>query len=52
VFRLKFETLFVYLKVEEIVVRMRLDSRKGHFAHASILQSQISTLEVPNMNVM
>jgi carbohydrate kinase (thermoresistant glucokinase family) len=48
VFRLKFETLFVYLKVEEEVVRMRLDGRKGHFAHASILKSQISTLEVPN----
>ena len=38
---------FVYLKVAPGQLRARLDSRRGHFAGAGILDGQLATLEEP-----
>lgn len=38
---------FVYLDVPEAVLESRLRARQGHFAGASLLPSQLATLEVP-----
>ncbi|XP_059174631.1 probable gluconokinase isoform X2 [Physella acuta] len=38
---------FIYLKGTEETIRSRLIQRKGHFMPASLLQSQLATLEEP-----
>lgn len=38
---------FVYLMVPPTVLARRLDAREGHFAPASLLESQLRTLEEP-----
>lgn len=40
--------VFVYLNVDEQVLRVRMHSRKGHFMGEKMLRSQLATLEVPN----
>lgn len=42
------EVLFVYLPVPPPVLRQRLAGRTGHFMPASLLDSQLATLEVPS----
>ena len=39
---------FVFLRGDEDVLRARLDARKGHFAGANLLDSQLATLEEPD----
>ncbi len=39
--------IFVYLKGDEKTIWERLSSRKGHFAGADLLESQLETLEEP-----
>ena len=39
---------FVFLNVPEAVLRERLEERKGHFAGADLLPSQLATLEHPS----
>jgi len=41
------EVLFVYLKVPDFMLRDRLEHRKGHYMPASLLMSQLQTLEEP-----
>ena len=41
------EVKFVYLKGSRELIQKRLDQRHGHFASASILDSQMQTLEEP-----
>jgi gluconokinase len=41
------ELIFVYLRVPTAELTRRLLGRAGHFAGASLLQSQLQTLEVP-----
>jgi gluconokinase len=38
---------FVYLKGDEALLRSRLEKRRGHYMPASLLASQIATLEEP-----
>lgn len=38
---------FVFLEVPPAVLRQRLTTRAGHFAGASLLDSQLATLETP-----
>jgi gluconokinase len=38
---------FVYLRADEAVLRERLAHRKGHYAGAELLASQLETLEEP-----
>jgi gluconokinase len=38
---------FVYLKTAPAILRARLESRKAHFAKATLLDSQLATLEEP-----
>jgi gluconokinase len=38
---------FVYLKVPADVLRARLTARRGHFARANLVDSQLGTLEEP-----
>jgi gluconokinase len=38
---------FVYLKVPPALLQKRLKQRKGHFMQASMLRSQLATLEEP-----
>jgi gluconokinase len=38
---------FVFLHGDESVLRGRLEARRGHFAGASLLTSQLATLEAP-----
>ena len=38
---------FLYLKVSEEVLQQRLAQRRGHYMPASLLSSQLRTLEVP-----
>jgi gluconokinase len=38
---------FVYLKVPREVLRARLEQRRGHYALADLLDSQLATLEEP-----
>jgi gluconokinase len=38
---------FVYLKVDPVVLQRRLQQRQGHFMPASLLASQLATLEEP-----
>jgi gluconokinase len=37
----------VYLKVDEGLIRQRLQRRRGHFMNPSLLESQFATLEEP-----
>jgi gluconokinase len=39
--------VFVYLKGDEALLRKRLSDRRGHFAGADLLASQLATLEEP-----
>jgi len=39
--------LWVYLRAEPAVIRTRLVARRGHFAAASLIDSQFATLEEP-----
>ena len=39
--------LFLYLKVDETVLRARLAQRRGHYMPPSLLPSQLATLEEP-----
>lgn len=39
---------FVYLRVPPTELRRRLETRRGHFMHASMLPSQLATLEEPS----
>ena len=39
--------IFIYLKGEKTVIEKRLKKRKGHFAGADILDSQLEALEEP-----
>jgi carbohydrate kinase (thermoresistant glucokinase family) len=39
---------FVYLDVSKEVLAKRLRERKGHFMPASLLESQLATLEIPS----
>jgi gluconokinase len=41
------EVRFVFLKGDEALIRARLARRKGHYMPASLLASQIATLEEP-----
>jgi gluconokinase len=41
------EVRFVYLKGAESLLRARLEKRRGHYMPASLLASQIATLEEP-----
>ena len=41
------EVVFVYLRTETHVLEERLKRRRGHFANAVLLQSQLETLEEP-----
>jgi gluconokinase len=41
------EVRFVYLKAAEPVLRKRLERRRGHYMPASLLASQLATLEEP-----
>jgi gluconokinase len=41
------EVRFVYLKGDEALIRARLERRRGHYMPASLLASQIATLEEP-----
>lgn len=41
------EVVFVYIKVDRARLLQRLLERKGHFAQASLLASQLATLEEP-----
>ncbi|SMB95203.1 gluconokinase [Deinococcus hopiensis KR-140] len=38
---------FVFLNVPEALLRLRLEHRAGHYAHANLLPSQLATLQVP-----
>lgn len=40
--------VFIYLNVDEDVLRKRMHSRKGHFMAEVMLKSQLATLEVPD----
>lgn len=39
----------VYLKGSEELIQQRLDKRTGHFMPPTLLKSQLSTLEEPNL---
>ncbi|OGO49571.1 MAG: hypothetical protein A2Z30_03905 [Chloroflexi bacterium RBG_16_64_43] len=39
--------VWVYLRAEPATIRMRLAARRGHFAAASLIDSQFAALEVP-----
>jgi gluconokinase len=41
------EVRFVYLKGDESLLRARLERRRGHYMPASLLASQLATLEEP-----
>lgn len=38
---------FVYLRGDAVLIRARLDERRGHYMPASLLESQFGTLEEP-----
>jgi gluconokinase len=38
----------VYLKVDEALIRQRLQQRRGHFMNPALLESQFTTLEEPD----
>ncbi|MGD1931501.1 MAG: gluconokinase [Leptolyngbyaceae cyanobacterium] len=42
---------FVYLKASPAVLRSRLTRRQGHFMQASLLDSQLATLEEPTQAI-
>jgi len=42
----------VYLKIDEITARKRILGRKVHFMPISLLESQISILEVPDESLV
>ncbi|KAJ3370001.1 hypothetical protein GGF31_004852 [Allomyces arbusculus] len=45
------ELCFVYLDVPKDELQARLEKRAGHYMPASLLASQLATLEVPDANV-
>jgi len=42
------QLLFVFLSASQAVLEARLGARKGHFMPASLIASQLATLEAPD----